>query len=98
MDRLETMGATATASMLRELADEIEKGLVRACDTELAVAERGVSAVVDGSELSDGSLSVSVRLVEAPSGSHQRKGLMSLVLDGGRGEDASRGTDRRPST
>ena len=56
-------GAAATASMLRQLADEIEQGVVRVeGGSQLCVSDAGVSAVVDGAEMTEGRLSVVVQL------------------------------------
>ena len=62
MHRREATGAAATASMLRELADEIEDGVVWLTDSPLAVSDAGTSAAVNGAETTDGRLSLTVRL------------------------------------
>lgn len=74
MDRHETTGAVATASMLRQLADEIEEGVIRVGDGQLRVFDGGVSAAVNGAEITDGRLSVTLQL-EGRRGEHQASDL-----------------------
>jgi hypothetical protein len=83
MDRREAKGASATASILRELADGIEQGAVRVGNDEFAVSADAVSAAVEcdeaAAEIREGALpTVVVRLVaKAPEPQEHEHGKAS---------------------